>query len=73
MNGILERAAGEKQNLEMVYMDGKGRMTQRIVRVVAVREETILGYCYWRKQVRSFKRDNILSVYPVEERKGMAL
>ncbi|SDX63280.1 hypothetical protein [Salimicrobium album] len=67
MNGVLERALTDKQKLEMVCMDNNGRMTQRIVRIVAVHEEKI---CYWHKQVRLFKRENILSTYPRKQRQN---
>lgn len=71
MVGILNRAAGTKKSLEMIYVDGKGNMTQRKVRVVEVRENHILAYCYNRNQVRSFSKAGILSVYPYKERKGV--
>ncbi|SIS49481.1 WYL domain-containing protein [Salimicrobium flavidum] len=70
MNGVLERALTGKQKVEMVYMDSGGGMTQRTLRVVSVQEETLLAYCYWRKQVRLFKRDNILAAYPCKDRKA---
>ncbi|WP_406945779.1 hypothetical protein ACJA3J_05885 [Halobacillus sp. SY10] len=73
MNGILNRAAGCKMSLEMIYIDGKGNMTQRKIRVVEVRESNVLAYCYNRKKVRSFRLDGILSVYPYKERKGAAV
>lgn len=73
MEGILNRAAGSKMGLEMIYIDGKGNMTQRRIRVVEIRESNILAYFYNRKKVRSFKLDGILSVYPCKERKGKAV
>lgn len=65
MEGILNRAADNRQKLEMIYMDGEGNMSQRVIRVVELRKDHVLAYCYARKQVRSFKKVNILSLYPV--------
>ncbi|MGP4061524.1 hypothetical protein [Halobacillus sp. H74] len=70
MMGILNRAVDTKKSLEMIYVDGKGNMTQRKICVVEVRENQILAYCYSRNQVRLFSKDGILSVYPWKERKG---
>lgn len=68
MEGVLERGLSNKQKVEIVYIDSEGRITQRFVRITVIREDTIFAYCYWRKQVRSFKRKNILSAYPVQAR-----
>ncbi|SEH78661.1 hypothetical protein SAMN05192559_104111 [Halobacillus karajensis] len=70
MNGVLNRAVGTRNNLELIYVDGKGNMSQRKIRVVDVRENHVLAYCYRRNKVRSFRKDGILSVYPCRERKG---
>ena len=64
MNGLMERAVISKQRLEMVYISSEGDMSQRMVRVLEVREDTILAFCFARRKVRTFKRDNILSVFP---------
>ncbi|WP_074733657.1 hypothetical protein [Halobacillus karajensis] len=68
MNGIWRRALEEKQKLELIYMADKGKISQRIIRVVSLIEETVLAYCFTRKTVRSFKLANILSVTPYKER-----
>lgn len=71
MEGLLNRALTEKQKLEMIYIDSEGNMSQRVVRIVDVRNDSILAYCYFRKEVRSFKRDNILSVGLFKDRKDL--
>ncbi|MGP4060454.1 hypothetical protein [Halobacillus sp. H74] len=73
MMGILNRAADAKKSLEIIYVDGKGNMTQRKIRVVEVRENQILAYCYCRNQVRLFSKDGILSVFPCNERKSVVI
>lgn len=64
MERLLNHASESDQKLEMIYIDSKGNMSQRVIRVVKVEEDHVVVYCYARKQVRSFKLANILSVYP---------
>ncbi|WP_035508851.1 hypothetical protein [Halobacillus karajensis] len=68
MNGIWRRALEEKQKLELIYMADKRKISQRVIRVISIKEETVLAYCFTRKTVRSFKLANILSVTPYKER-----
>lgn len=51
--------------VEMIYMDGEGRITQRCVRVQAVRPLYIQAYCLEREAPRSFRRENVLSLLPL--------
>ena len=69
MIGLMERAAINKQRLEMVYISSRGDMSQRMIRVLEVREDTILAFCLVRRKVRTFKRENILSVFPPKRKK----
>lgn len=59
---LLNHAAGSKAVLEMIYIDEDGKLTQRFIRVLDKHDHSILAYCYYRKQVRTFKVDNILSL-----------
>ncbi|WP_079529475.1 hypothetical protein [Halobacillus hunanensis] len=65
MEGLLIRAMEQKQKLEMIYLDADGYMSQRTIRVLEVREEDILTYCYSRRKVRMFKKARILSLTPL--------
>ncbi|SFJ82540.1 hypothetical protein SAMN04487936_104336 [Halobacillus dabanensis] len=71
MNGALNRAVDTKEHLEMIYVDGRGSMSKRRMRVVEVRENHVLAYCYNRMRVRSFRKNGIMSVYPYKERKDV--
>lgn len=62
---LLNHAADKKAVLEMIYIDDEGKLTQRFIRVLDKHDHSILAYCYYRKQVRTFKIDNILSVQKV--------
>lgn len=71
MDYMLKRSLNEKQKLELIYMANEGKISQRVIRVVSIKEGIVLAYCYTRKTVRLFKKENILSVHPYKERKGV--
>ncbi|MFH5779038.1 WYL domain-containing protein [Heyndrickxia oleronia] len=66
MKGLLLRAVESHKNLEMIYQSNKGEITQRVIRVEKVGEQSFRAYCYTRKQVRTFKLSNILSIAPLK-------
>ncbi|WP_193064927.1 hypothetical protein [Oceanobacillus oncorhynchi] len=70
MIGFLTRAMERKEKIMIYYMDSKGKVSQRIIRVVGIDDEKVLAYCYYRKQVRSFKLENILSCGQVKRSVG---
>lgn len=62
MRSLLLRAAANGALLEMIYQDYKGNISQRRIKVLSVNEVSFKAYCYIRKQQRTFKISNILSV-----------
>lgn len=56
--------------LEMIYIDHDNQITQRTVKVLQVNKDTVLAYCYNKRQVRSFKLQNILSVGSIRKMVG---
>lgn len=70
MVGLLNKSLYEKEKIMIYYMDSKGKVSQRIIRVVGVDDKRVLAYCYYRKQVRSFKMENILSCGQVKRSVG---
>ncbi|MEH7342782.1 hypothetical protein V7122_02660 [Bacillus sp. JJ1532] len=65
MRSLLLKAAASGGILEMIYLDCKGNISQRKIKVLSVNKESLRTYCYVRKQQRTFKISNILSVGPV--------
>lgn len=61
MIGVLNSSLVRKEKIMIYYMDSQSQVTQRIIRVVEFKGNSILAYCYYRNQVRSFKLENILS------------
>lgn len=70
MVGLLNKSLYEKEKIMIYYIDSKGKVSQRIIRVVGIDDEKVLAYCYYRKQVRSFKLENILSCGQVKRSIG---
>ena len=66
MKGLLLRAVESHEKLEMIYLSNKGEITQRIIQVEKVGDQSFRAYCYSRKQVRTFKLINILSIAPLK-------
>ncbi|MGI6126076.1 MAG: hypothetical protein ACOYEF_03840 [Planifilum sp.] len=58
---VLKRAAKVGRPVEIIYMDEKGEITQRRIRIRSLGEDLVEAYCYERKGVRRFKRSNILA------------
>ncbi|MEM5014558.1 hypothetical protein WKH57_28005 [Niallia taxi] len=67
MNGLLKRAVESKEVLEMIYQNNKGELSQRRIQVIKVSEESFSAYCFTRKQQRTFKVNNVLSMGPTHK------
>lgn len=64
MDGLFVRSIEENMPLEMIYLADNHEITQRKLIVKEVNDEYIRAYCLLRKQIRTFKRENILSIMP---------
>jgi predicted DNA-binding transcriptional regulator YafY len=64
MEGLFIRSIEENIPLEMIYLAGNQELSQRKLLVKEVNDEYIRAYCLLRKQIRTFKRENILSIMP---------
>ncbi|MFD0829615.1 WYL domain-containing protein [Neobacillus sp. M.A.Huq-85] len=64
MEGLLYRSIEEHMPLEMIYLSENQQLSQRKLIVKEVNDEYIRAYCLLRKQVRTFRRENILSIMP---------
>lgn len=64
MNGLLKRAVESNEVLEMIYQNNKGEFSQRRIQILKLNEESFSAYCFTRKQQRTFKLSNVLSMGP---------
>ena len=70
MKGLLDRAVESQQMLEMIYIANDNQLSQRIIKVLKVTDDSIKAYCNTKRQFRTFKLDNILSVLTCLETNG---
>lgn len=70
MNGLFFRSKENKEKIVIFYIDQDNHVTQRIIRVIDIKQDAVVAYCFWRKKVRTFKLENILSAGPVRKRVG---
>lgn len=57
---VLKTSLEIHQVITIVYKKGN-EFTQRNVKVTNIADNSVEAYCYLRRQVRKFKKDNILS------------
>jgi predicted DNA-binding transcriptional regulator YafY len=62
MKSLLLNAAETGERLEMIYMSNKSEISQRIIKILAVTDDSFKAYCYTRKQFRTFTMSNVLSI-----------
>ncbi|EIJ79093.1 hypothetical protein PB1_16089 [Bacillus methanolicus PB1] len=68
MNGLLKRALESGETLEMIYLSDKNQLSQRKIKVVDISSNTFRAYCFSRRQPRTFKKSNVLSIGPVRKK-----
>ncbi|MEH7177453.1 hypothetical protein [Neobacillus vireti] len=64
MDGLLLRSIEEHMPLEMIYLSEDQQISQRQLLVKEINDDYIRAYCLLRKQIRTFRRENILSIMP---------
>ena len=64
MKGLLLRAASSETVLEMIYLDSNHEITKRKLIIKEINDEYIRAFCLMRQEMRTFKRENILSIMP---------
>ncbi|TMN23194.1 WYL domain-containing protein [Lentibacillus cibarius] len=69
MDQLLFRSLQTRKKLEMIYLRVDNRTSYRVIRVLGMHEDRVIAYCFTRKEVRTFKKDMILSIGPVQKGK----
>jgi predicted DNA-binding transcriptional regulator YafY len=73
MDGLFIRSIEENIPLEMIYLADNQELSQRKLIVKEINADYIRGYCLLRKQMRTFKRENILSLMTESQSKNRYL
>ncbi|MGI8315181.1 hypothetical protein [Halobacillus mangrovi] len=71
MGNLMVRSKEENEKIDIIYLSSQGKLTQWMIRVIAIREIYILAYCFNRKEVRAFHTENILSAFPITNTRGV--
>ncbi|QKG84584.1 hypothetical protein GXN76_08900 [Kroppenstedtia pulmonis] len=67
---VIRQALTKGWTLDMIYLDERGRITQRQAKIFKVKQDTVLGWCLERNAFRRFKRQGILAAEKGEKRCG---
>jgi len=70
LKGLLMRSMERNEKIVIFYVDSEGRLTERYVRILKMEDTAFLAYCYYRRKVRQFKLERILSAGPARGRVG---
>ncbi|WP_255247456.1 hypothetical protein [Paucisalibacillus globulus] len=70
IKGLFLRTIENKKKIVIFYIDNKNQVTQRYVRIISMDDSSIVAFCYWRKQIRTFMLENILSAGPIRKKVG---
>lgn len=68
MENTIRRHMENGEPLEVIYMDGQNKITQRKITVFRCEGQYVTVYCHTRKKKRIFRLDHILSAQPVRKR-----
>lgn len=64
MNGLILRSISENLPLEVIYISEKQELSQRKLIIKEINGSTVRAYCLLRRQIRTFRLENILSIMP---------
>ncbi|MEC3608586.1 WYL domain-containing protein [Bacillus glycinifermentans] len=67
MKKLLNRAMAEGFPVEIIYMK-KHEFSKRTILVSDIKNGYVKAFCFHKQQVRLFKVDSILAVFPIKKR-----
>jgi hypothetical protein len=56
------------RRVEIIYQSTDGRLSQRVVRVLGVRDGVVRAFCLTSRAPRTFRAESILACMPVRRR-----
>lgn len=65
MRILLEKYFSRGQLVELMYVSKSGEISKRRVKVLKLQGVSFQGYCFKRKEKRTFLIDNVLACVPV--------
>ncbi|AST90682.1 hypothetical protein BC6307_04980 [Sutcliffiella cohnii] len=64
MQRLLQRLHEENKLVDIIYEAHNGTITQRTIQIIKLEATYITAFCYLRNTNRTFKIENMLSVFP---------
>jgi len=68
MLGVVAMQKWVGRRVEIIYQSADGRLTQRVVRVLGVRDGVVRAFCEVSGAPRTFRVENILAALPARRR-----
>lgn len=66
----LQRYLDAGQLVDVIYLDRYGQTSKRTLRLRAIDGNRVKAFCLSRSAPRVFAIENILAIYPAEQKKG---
>ncbi len=66
INYIIKKSLDEDRIIQIIYIK-KDVITERNIKVKEIYPDKIKAYCYLRKEIRYFKKENILSAKIIKD------
>ena len=73
MRKQLMKSMEYNESLDMMYVDGKGQISKRKIKVLQIGEVSFRAYCHMRETNRTFTIDNVLALVPVVRKERMVI
>jgi predicted DNA-binding transcriptional regulator YafY len=64
---MIEKYVG--RTVEIIYLDSKGKITQRKIEVKSIKDHKIKAFCLDQCEPRIFKIANILAISPINNKR----
>lgn len=61
------------QKMTIIYESKMGVISKRTIHILAVKNNSVLAYCYLRNGIRSFRKNNILAIEIRRQREELLL
>ncbi|MDP4161771.1 MAG: hypothetical protein Q8906_08280 [Bacillota bacterium] len=67
MNGLLQRSITDHLPVDIIYLSAAQKLSQRTLLIKEIDGSTVRAYCLLRKEMRTFRLENILSAMPKKQ------
>jgi len=69
MMGCIKKAVQTGRKITIIYLSQTdGSISKRTIQVFSYTNDHIVAFCYWRKQLRTFKVANVLAIEQDEQK-----